>query len=132
MDIRIVSIHPAESPKLLNTEWFLLHNTGDKPFSTRNCVVSVSRVGSKKKRDLGTMEPGVTIPPGDKLRVVTGNPGRKAHGKAPDDELPNYNLFLNAPTLRGKGTVLVLSLRSHVLTRAEFDPDAESGLAAVS
>ena len=130
MDIRIVSIHPADSPKHLNSEWLILHNAGDKPFSTRSCVLSVSRAGSKKKRDLGAMDPGVTIAPGAKIRVITGNPGRKAHGPQPQDDVQNYSLFLNAPVLQGKGTVLTLTLRSHAITKAAFDPDGDSGIAA--
>ena len=130
MDIQIETIHPAESAKLLNTEWFILHNAGDKPFSTRSCVLSVSRVGSKKKRQLGTMDPGVTLAPGGKVRIITGHPGRKAHGKQPTDDVPNYSLFLNAPVLKGKGTVLLVSLRTHSLAQAEYDPEAEGGLAA--
>lgn len=129
MPLRIVEIHPAEDAKQLNTEWFVLENGTDKPFSTKNCALSVTRKNSKKKTELGTLDPGFTLAPGDKVRVVTGNPGRKAHGAPPDDELRNYNLFLGDRVLRGPGTVLQLSLRSLALVSAEFDPDAERGVA---
>lgn len=130
MAIRIVEIHKADKPKALNTEWFVVENTGDAPFSTRNCTLSITRKGSKKKTELGTIDPGFTLPAGGRTRVITGNPGRKAHGKPPADDVPNYNLFLNAPVLRGAGSVLVFSLRSHELATAEYDPESKSGVAA--
>ena len=132
MAISIVEIHPASSPKLLNDEWFIVENRGDKLFSTRNCTLSVARKGSKKKRDLGTMDPGFKIAPGERVRVITGNPGRKAHGKPPEDGTANYHLFLNAPAIAGPGCVLSLSLRTHLLAAAEFEPSADGGVVTVS
>ncbi|MCG8416898.1 MAG: hypothetical protein MJE77_03000 [Proteobacteria bacterium] len=129
MAIRIVEIHAAEKPDALNTEWFIVENNGQRPFSTRNCSLTVSVKGKKKRTQLGTMEPGFTLAPGQKVRVITGNPGRKAHGKAPEDDVQNYNLFLNASVLRGGGTVLTLALRSLPITKATYDPDAETGIA---
>lgn len=129
MDLRIVQIHPAESKKALNTEWLILENTGDAPFTTKNCSLSVTRGAAKARGTLGTLDPGFTIAPGEKVRLITGNPGKKAHGKAPDDGLVNYYLFLGSPVLRGPGTVLVFSLRSLALCRAEFDPEHKSGVA---
>ena len=130
MAIRIVKIHPADNPEALNTEWFILENDGQKPFMTRNCTLTVSMKGKKKRTQLGTMDPGFTLAPGQKMRVITGNPGRKAHGKAPEDDVDNYNLFLNAPVLRGAGTVLTLALRSLPITKATYDPEVETGVAA--
>ena len=130
MAIRIVEIHPAENPKALNTEWFVIENIGDSAFSTRNCTLSVARKGSKKKTDLGTIDPGFTLAPGARTRVITGNPGRKAHGKPPTDDVPNYNLFLNASVLRGAGSVLTFRLRSHILAVVSYDPDSDAGVAA--
>ena len=127
MAIRIIEIHPADDPKTLNTEWFVVENDGDGPFSTRNCTLGVTR-GSKKRVDLGTLDPGFTLAPGARVRVVTGSPGKKVHGAAPVDDTTNYNLFLNAPVLRGPGTVLVFHLRSHVLCTAKFEPGADHGL----
>ena len=132
MAIRIIEIHPADDPKALNTEWFVVENVGDKPFSTRNCTLGVSRGGSKKRVDLGTLDPGFNLAPGDKVRVITGSPGKKVHGKAPEDAITNYSLFLNSPVLRGSGTVLVFHLRSHVLATAKYDPEAEGGVARES
>jgi hypothetical protein len=125
-----VEIHPAVEPDALNSEWFVLENSGEKPFQTKNCTLSVSRRGSKKRVELGSIDPGFTIAPGERVRVVTGNPGKKVHGALPADDLKNYNLFLGAPVLKGAGTVLLFGLRSHVLATAEYDPEVKTGVAA--
>lgn len=130
MNLSIVEIHPATEPKQLNTEWFILENTGDTAFSTKNCSLSVTRRGSKKRTALGTLDPGFVVAPGERVRIITGNPGKKAHGQPPSDDTKNYHLFLGDAVLRGKGTVLVFSLRSHELTAAEYDPEGKGGLAA--
>ena len=130
MALKIVEIHPAIEPDALNSEWFVLENSGEKPFQTKNCTLSVSRRGSKKRVELGSIDPGFTIAPGERVRVVTGNPGKKAHGALPADDLKNYNLFLGAPVLKGAGTVLLFGLRSHVLATAEYDPEVKTGVAA--
>ena len=131
MALKIVEIHPAVEPEALNTEWFMLENGGDKPFQTKNCTLAVSRKGSKKRFELGSMDPGFTISPGERVRVITGNPGKKAHGELPEEKgVKNYSLFLGQPVLRGAGTVLVFGLRSHVLATAEYDPEAKTGVAA--
>lgn len=131
MALKIVEIHPAVEPEALNTEWFVLENDGENPFQTKNCTLAVSRKGSKKRFELGTMDPGFTIAPGERVRVCTGNPGKKAHGAMPPEEgMKSYSLFLGQPVLRGAGTVLVFGLRSHVLATAEYDPDAKTGVTA--
>ena len=133
MDVRIVEIHAADSKKALNTEWFVLENTGDGPFTTANCSLALTRGSGKGRGSLGTFDPGFTMAPGEKVRVVTGNSGKKAHGKAPEEEgLENYYLFLGSPVLRGKGSVLVMVLRSLEICRAEFDPKEKSGIAAAA
>jgi hypothetical protein len=131
MALKIVEIHPADAPEALNTEWFIIENTGENAFSTKNCTLSVTRRGGKKRIELGTLDPGFMLGPGERARVVTGNPGRKAHGKSPEDGTRNYNLFLGEEVLRGgAGTVLVFALRSHALATAEYDPEAKHGIAA--
>jgi hypothetical protein len=127
MAIRIVQIHAADDAAKLNTEWFVVENTGDKPFSTKNCALGVAKGGARAKA-LGTIAPGFVVNPGDKMRVITGNPGRKAHGEPPVDEVPNYHLFLADQVLRGPGTVLTLSLRTLEVARASFDPETASGV----
>ncbi len=130
MAVRIVEIHPAAEEGKLNTEWFLLENPGERPFNTKNCTLSVKKKGQKKKTELGVIDPGFVLSPGETIRVVTGNPGRKAHGAQPDDDIRNYSLFLGSPVLRGPGTVLILELRSLPVTKAIFDPEAERGVVA--
>jgi hypothetical protein len=130
MAIRIVEIHPADEPEALNTEWFILENQGEKPFSTRTCSLQVRRKGSKKKTQLGTIDPGFILASGERMRVTTGHPGRKAHGKPPDDGVPFYSLFLNESILRGPGCVVTLALRSLPVAQATFDPDSEHGVLA--
>jgi hypothetical protein len=129
MAIRITQIHPADEPDALNTEWFILANDGQRPFNTRNCVLAVSRKGARKRKELGVIDPGFVLPPGGAMRVITGNPGRKSHGKVPEDEVENYHLFLGEAVLRGAGTVLTLTLRSLPVTTATYDPEAEGHVA---
>ena len=130
MKLTIIQIHPATDKAALNTEWFVVENVGDTVFNTRHCTVAVSRGNSKKRKALGTMDPGFSIGPGEWVRVITGNPGKKAHGKPPDDEMRSYSLFLGAPVLQGPEVVLHLALRTHALARAAFDPTTETGVGA--
>jgi hypothetical protein len=132
MNLKIVEIHPAKQAGALNSEWFVVENTGDTTLTTKNCTVSVSRGNSKKRKELGTIDPGFTIAPGEKVRLVTGNPGRKAHGEMPPetDKVRNYSLFLGASVLQGPGTVVHFSLRSHPIAKAVFDPAQKQGIGA--
>ncbi|HKA88359.1 MAG TPA: hypothetical protein VKE22_11880 [Haliangiales bacterium] len=129
MRLHIREIHVAPSKDALNEEWFVVENPGDKPFSTAGCTVAVGR-GKGRLRPIGTLDPGFTLGPNEKMRVITGNPGRKAHGVVPDDDVKNYHLFLAAPLLQGAGSVLVVSLHQHELARATFDPKAPAGVAS--
>lgn len=132
MRLRIVEIHPATDSEALNSEWFILANEGDAPFNTRNCQLMVRRKGQRKSRSLGTIDPGFTLQPGERMRVLTGNPGKKVHGEPPKDDTPNYNLFLNAPVLAYAGIELVLALRTLPVAKARWEPDADGGVAAAS
>lgn len=129
MAIRIIEIHPAEPPEILNREWFVLENQGETSFSMRGCTLSVARKGSPKKKPLGTIDPGVVIGPGEKVRVITGHPGRKAHGEMPEaGDYKQYNLLLNESVLRGPGSTLTLALRSLPVTKATYEPEAAGGV----
>ncbi len=130
MPIEIIEMKKAESPKKLNTEWFVLRNGTDKTFSTNNCVLESSRKGSRKTTELGTMEPGFSLAPGESVRVVTGNPGKKAHGAMPTGEIRNYSLFLGAPILKGDGATLNIRLRQLSLATAEYSSKADTGIAS--
>lgn len=131
MAIRIIEIHPADPPEHWNHEWLVLENQGEKPFSTRGCTLSVARKGSPKKVLLGTIDPGFVINPGEKYQVITGHPGRKAHGEMPaaPDGVKQYNLLLNESVLRGAGCTLTLALRSLPVTKATYDPESPGGIA---
>lgn len=131
MAIRFVEIHTAADPEQLNTEWVVVENNGKLPFNTRGCGVTVSKRGQKKRSELGVIDPGFVLMPGDKMRMVTGNPGTKAHGDPPpEDEIKNYFLFLPSVMLKGPGTILTMTLRGLPVTKVEFDPTKPDGVAA--
>src|SRR5690348_15645567 len=91
MAIRFVEIHASSDPELLNAEWVVIENDGKMPFNTRGCGMTVSRKGQKKRSELGIIDPGFVLHPGEKMRMVTGNPGTKAHGDPPAEEVvKNY------------------------------------------
>ena len=129
MRIAIRELHPP-SGALLNDEWFVVENVGDKAFSPGGCTVSVGK-GAKatRLRAVGTLDPGFTLAPGERVRVVTGNPAKKAHGPAPTGDVKTYHLFLSAPLIAGAGSTVAMSLKQHELARATFDPKADHGVA---
>ena len=132
MAIRFVEIKASDNPEALNSEWVILANDGKVPFHTRGCGMTVGRRGSAKKSLLGIIDPGFVLAPGTKMRMLTGNPGTEAHGAAPEDDVPNYFLFLPRVYLQGPGTVLTLVLRGLPVSKAEFDPAQPGGLATVA
>ncbi|HEY0986161.1 MAG TPA: hypothetical protein VGD80_03880 [Kofleriaceae bacterium] len=131
MAIRFVEIKASDNPEALNAEWVILANDGKAPFHTRGCGMTVGRRGSAKKALLGIIDPGFVLLPGSRMRMLTGNPGTEAHGKAPEDDVPNYFLFLPKVYLQGPGTVLTLVLRGLPVSKAEFDPAQPGGVAVV-
>ena len=132
MAIRFVEIKASDNPEALNSEWVVLANDGKVPFNTRGCGMTVGRRGSAKKSLLGIIDPGFVLLPGTRMRMLTGNPGTQAHGAAPEDDVPNYFLFLPRVYLQGAGTVLTLVLRGLPVSKAEFDPAQPGGLAVVA
>ncbi len=131
MPILIREIHSPSEPNALNDEWFVLENIGDKPFQTGGCTLAIAKTKNGRARHIGTIDPGFTLAVNEKRRVVTGNPGKKAHGQSPNEAagLANYHLFLATPLLSGSGCVLVMSLHQHELARVVFDPKSEGGVA---
>jgi len=132
MPIVIREIHAASERAALNQEWFVVENTGEKPFSTAGCTISTGRKNAQRLKPAGQIDPGFTLAAGDKVRVITGNPGKKSQGEAPAEEagIKNYHLFHGELLLGGPGTMLALSLKQHELARATFDPAAPAGVAA--
>lgn len=129
MAIRFVEIHAATDGAQLNTEWVVLANDGKLPFHTRGCGMTTGRRGQKKRTELGIIDPGFLLAPGDKVRMLTGSPGKETD-PAPEDGITNYFLFLPKTYLQGAGTVLTVTLRGLAVCKAEFDPAGEGGLAA--
>lgn len=134
MAIRFVEIRTATDPELLNTEWVVIENDGKLPFNTRGCGMSVGRKGQKRRSELGIIDPGFVLQPGEKMRMLTGKPGNKAHGDPPseDDGIKNYYLLLSKPYLAGAGTALTLTLRGLAVGKGEFDPAQPNGVAAAA
>jgi hypothetical protein len=132
MAIRFVEIKASENPEALNSEWVILENNGKVPFNTRGCGMTVGRRGSAKKSLLGIIDPGFVLAPGERMRMLTGNPGTQVHGPAPEDNVPNYHLFLPRAYILDAGTVLTLVLRGLPVSKAEFDPTQPSGIAVAS
>jgi hypothetical protein len=131
MAIRFVEIHAATNPDELNTEWVVLTNDGKLPFHTRGCGMSVGRRGQKRRTELGIMDPGYLLAPGERVRMLTGSPGNAAHGTPPDDGvdgIKNYYLFLPKVYLQGAGTFLTVTLRGLAVSKGEFDPAGDSGI----
>jgi hypothetical protein len=132
MAIRFVEIHAAATPTELNTEWVVLENDGKMPFITRGCGMTVGRRGQARRRELGIIDPGFVLKPGERVRMLTGSPGGKEEGTPPEDGVDgvtNYYLLLPGTYLQGAGTVLTLTLRGQVVSKGEHDPEAAAGVA---
>jgi hypothetical protein len=121
MALSITEVHRRSDDKALNDEWFLVENPTAGPISTRGCRVTLSKPGSAKGVELAKLDPGFKVAPGGKTRVVCGNPGTKAHGKAPDDGVENYYLLMKAPMLRWKGGTLKVVKGQMVLAEKELE-----------
>ena len=130
MGIRFVEIHTAADGEQLNTEWVVLENDGKLPFNTRGCGMTVGRKGMSKRSALGIIDPGFVLKPGERVRMLTGKPGTKAHGEPPPEEgVTNYFLLLPKTYVNEAGTVLTLTLRGLAVSKATFDPNAPGGVA---
>ena len=130
MAIRFVEIKASDNPEALNSEWVILENDGKTAFNTRGCGMTVGRRGSAKKSLLGIIDPGFVLAPGERMRMLTGNPGTQAHGPPPEDGVKNYFLFLPRTYVHTAGTVLTLVLRGLPVSKAEFDPSQPGCVAA--
>jgi len=131
MAIRFVEIHAATDADALNTEWVVLENDGNNPFQTRGCGMTVSKRGEKRRSQLGIIDPGFLLAPGERVRMLTGSPGKEADPPPPEDGTKNYFLLLPKHIVKGPGTVLTLTLRGLTVCKAEFDPASSSGIRGV-
>ena len=131
MAIRFVEIHPASDAEKLNTEWVVIENDGKAPFQTRGCGMTVGTRGSAKKTMLGIIDPGFLLGPGEKVRMLTGHPGKDTDPPPDENGVKNYYLLLPKAYVKGTGTVLTLTLRGMPICKGEHDPAGEAGVAAV-
>ena len=129
MPLVIRSLHRAEKPELLNEEWILVENTGPGPLTSAGWSVSVARGKGQRPSSLGTLAPGFMIKPGEKVRIITGSPSKKAQGTPPAEEgAKNYHLFLREAVLTHNGQLLLIQLKQAEIARAVFDPQAPEGV----
>ncbi len=132
MALVIRSLHAASKPELLNEEWIVVENTGPGAMTSAGWSLGVARGKGQRPSLLGALQPGFTLQPGEKIRLVTGTPSKKAQGTPPaaEEGLRNYHLFLKAPILGRPGAVVIFQLKQHELARAVFQPDAPDGVQA--
>lgn len=122
-------LHASSNPEALNEEYFLLENTGSNVVNAHGCVFTVAKRPSERPHPVGTLEPGFILKPGEKIRLVTGTPSKKAQGTPPaEKEVRNYHLFLKERVLRGVGTTVRLSIKQQELAKATFAPASKDGL----
>jgi hypothetical protein len=122
------ALHAAPSPELLNEEWLVLENTGPGVLTAAGWTLSVSS-GGKRPHPLGTLSPGFTLKPGEKVRLVTGTPSKKAQGTPPPEEgIKNYHLFLKEPVLARPALAVFVHLKQLEVARAVYDPQATDGI----
>lgn len=131
MALVIRQLHAARSPEMLNDEWLLIENTGPGLLNAAGWALLVGKTG-QRPHQLGTLQPGFILQSGEKMRLVTGSPGTKAHGAPPDESegVKNYFLFLRKPVLERSGLVVHVALHQLELAHAAFAPDQQDGIAA--
>jgi len=106
MPLVFSSVHRPKDTQELNQEWFVVENTGPNAISTAGCALTVA-APQGRPRPLATMEPGFTLQPQEKIRLVTGSPGKKSQGAPPDEsEAKNYHLCLKESVLGKPGTTV--------------------------
>jgi len=122
--------HAAPDKKQLNLEYFVLENDGATAISTARLQVISGREG-KRGSLLGVIDPGFMLQPGEKILVVSGVPGKKAHGEPPAREgMRTYHLFQRAGLLAGSGTIIKLALNQIEVAKLVYDPEQTTGVAA--
>ena len=120
-ELVIEQVHRPSDPKRLNEEWLALANSGDAPFNTEGCSITVSRAGGGRPRIVTTLKAGLVIQPGEKVRLVSGSSGKKSHGDAPSEEgWRNVHLFLKGGYLDRPGLTVRLVSRQRELCRGQL------------
>ena len=130
MAIAFREIHATSDKKRLNEEWFVLENAGASAVNTAGLQVISARKG-KRGNVLGMIDPGFMLQPGEKILVVSGMPGKKAHGEPPTrDGMRTYFLLQREPLLQGDGTLLRLAMNQLEVARVVYDREAPTGVGA--
>jgi hypothetical protein len=120
--------HAAPDAKKINEEYFVLENSGASAVSTAGLQVVSARKG-KRGSILGVIDPGFMLQPGEKILVVSGVPGKKAHGDPPArDGMRTYHLFQKERLLPGPGVILKLALNQVAVAKLVYDPAAPEGI----
>lgn len=134
MAVQFAHFHPAKSADKLNEEFLLLENPGPSEFVAKGSAITIAKPGQTRPRPLGVIDPGFVLRPGEKVRLIVGNPAKKTHGAAPEekDGVRNYYLFLSEPILVQTGLTIRLMLNQLEVARATFDAKAKDGLAKAS
>jgi hypothetical protein len=101
-------LHAASTAEALNEEWLLLENAGANSISVRGCTLTVAVNAQRRPQTVATIEAGFVLGAGEKIRLVTGSPAKRAQGTPPSDDVPNYHLFLKEPLLTQPGLVVRL------------------------
>jgi hypothetical protein len=129
MPLMFREAHASTDKKQLNGEWFVLENAGATSVSTGGLQVISGKKG-KRGSVLGVIDPGFMLQPGEKILVVSGIPGKKAHGDQPArDDMRTYHLFQKQPLLQGDGTIIKLAMNQLEVARLTYDRNAPSGVA---
>ena len=122
MSIVIKEAHPAPRSEALNEEWMILENAGPAPLHLGGVMVTRSPKRTERGRVVATISPGFLLKVGERVRLVTGSAGKKAHGSPPPEEegVRNCHLLLNE-SLLGKAGVVRLLLRQLELCSVATD-----------
>lgn len=130
MALKIIEIRSCKDPKELNTEWIVVENTGEVLLNLRGCEIAKGNPHSRKNHTVAKMDPGFTLNPKEKKRIVSGNPRSTVQGGAPSDKIENYFLFLKVPYVT-KGEMSVRILRGQgLVAQAVWDQEQKTGVAA--
>ena len=129
MPLMFREAHATADKKQLNGEWFILENAGATSVSTAGLQVISGKKG-KRGSVLGVIDPGFMLQPGEKILVVSGIPGKKAHGDPPAREgMRTYHLFQKEALLQGDGTIIKLAMNQLEVARFTYDRSAPTGVA---
>jgi hypothetical protein len=130
MPLTFREVHATPDKKRVNEEWFVLENAGASAVNTAGLQVISARKG-KRGNVLGMIDPGFMLQPGEKILLVSGMPGKKAHGEPPArDGMRTYFLLQREPLLQGDGTLLRLALNQLEVARVVYDRETPTGVGA--